>query len=68
MEMRPLVASISGLVGSAMLGLCVTASWADDSSRQGQSSHTVVAQAMGPAPNGTSSPPPAPEPASDGKA
>ncbi len=55
MKRRPLVAPISGLVGTAVLSLCVTASWADDSSRQGPMappSHTVVAQAMGPAPSG----------------
>lgn len=62
MKRRPLVAPISGLVGTAVLSLCVTASLADDSSRQGPMappSHTVVAQAMGPAPSsaGTSSTP-----------
>ena len=64
MERRPLVTSISGLVGTVMLGLCATASWADDSSRLSpvaQPSHTVVSQAMGPAPNGTGTPPPAPD-------
>ena len=59
MEARPLVTTISGLVGTAVLSLGLTASWADNSSGQGGDPHQpnpIAAQAMGPSPAGAGGP------------